>query len=167
MSLNDRVLQLSRTADSRIPREIAVDGRDRSVFDVLRRRKMRLAHAKVDHVHARLAQLVGFCDHGHGGRDFDAVDAFGNFQSRGSFGNGTHCFPAFSFRFSLYAGSSFSLSRCSTSSGTRPLTSPPSRATSRTSRELRYEYCSAGIMNTVSRSVRSLRFINAICSSYS
>ena len=51
--------------------------------------------------------------------------------------------------------------------GTSPVTGPPSANTSFTNLELTYVYCSAGIMNTVSISGPSRRFINAIWSSYS
>ena len=67
----------------------------------------------------------------------------------------------------LCATSIFSRTFCNTSSGTRQSMFPPSCATSRTSRELRYEYFSAGIMKTVSMPGSSLRFIKAICNSYS
>ena len=138
--LHDRVAQLRRPGGRRVLGEIRVDGGDGSIFDVLRRGKMRLSHAQVDHVHTLLAQLVGFGHHRHGGGGLDAVDAFRELHCGGCFGDWSHAlFPAFGFlaSFSLTAGSSFSLSLRSTISGTRSLMEPPSCATSRTSRELK------------------------------
>src|SRR4029077_615637 len=159
---------------------IPIDGGDSSIFDVLRRGEVRLARSEVHHVDSLAAQLVGFGYHRHGGGRLDAVDAFGQLdRGRHVGGRWSHdFFLALDFRLSdfssgtansasLYAGSSFPFTFCSTSSGTRPLIDPPSCATSRTNRELRYEYFSAGIMKTVSSSGRSFRFINAICNSYS
>ena len=41
---------------------------------------MRLAGAEIDDVDSLRAQLVGFGDHRHGGRRFNAVDAFGELE---------------------------------------------------------------------------------------
>src|ERR1017187_9816908 len=139
---------------------------------MLRRREMRLARTKIDHVDSLRAQLVCLGHHRHRGGGLDSVDSLSQSQRFGRCRG-----HAFFFLFlgtsmsfvsrSLYAGSSFSRSFCSTTSGTSPPTGPPTCATSRTSRELTYEYLSAGIMNTVSSVGSSLRFISAICSSYS
>ena len=103
MALHDRVFQLDRAADRRVAREIVVDGRNGRVLDVLRRGEMRLAHGQVHHVHARLAQLVGLGDDGHGGGGLNAVDAFGEFQAaaarRGSSVTEYSSFPAFTYFF--------------------------------------------------------------------
>ena len=56
----------------------------------------------------------------------------------------------------------FAFSRSITIGGTSDVTSPPSRNTPLISRELTYVYFSAGIINSVSRSGSSLRFIIAI-----
>ena len=61
----------------------------------------------------------------------------------------------------------FAFSRSTTSGGTNWLTSAPNRNTPLISRELTYVYFSAGIMNSVSSSGSSLRFIIAIWNSYS
>ncbi len=58
-------------------------------------------------------------------------------------------------------------SRASTAGGTRPVMFPPRPKTSFTRRELMKEYASLAIMNTVSISGRSRRFMSAICNSYS
>ena len=52
-------------------------------------------------------------------------------------------------------------------SGTSPCTLPPSANTSLMSRELMYQFFTAGIMNTVSIVNASSRFISAIWNSYS
>src|SRR5690606_23993013 len=71
------------------------------------------------------------------------------------------------YAFRIFRACCFSRSRASTASGTRPATEPPSDATSLTSRELTYVYCSAGIMKTVSTSGLRCRFMRAVCISYS
>ncbi len=95
MALQDRVLQLHRAADGGIAGEVAVDGGNGGIFNVLRSRKVRLAHAHVNHVDARLPQLVGFGDHGHSGRGLNAVDTLCNFQCCRNCGDGAHALPAF------------------------------------------------------------------------
>src|SRR5271165_748440 len=105
---------------------------------------MRFAGAEVHHINALPAQLVGLGHHCHGGGGLDAVDAFRKFEGWDCFRHWSHArfpvlFPAICFLAScnLMAGSSFSRSRFSTTSGTSPWIDPPSFATSRTSRELR------------------------------
>ena len=61
----------------------------------------------------------------------------------------------------------FARRRSITIGGTSDVTSPPRRNTPLMSRELTYVYFSAGIINSVSRSGSSLRFIIAIWNSYS
>ena len=63
--------------------EVALDGGDSRVFDVLRRGEMRLAGAEIDHVDALRAQLVGLGHHCHGGGRFDAVDSIGKSECFG------------------------------------------------------------------------------------
>src|SRR5208337_62673 len=140
MTVDDGVPQLRSASHCRVLGEVALNSRDRCILDVLRGGEVGLAGAEVDHVDALLAQLVGLGDHGHGGRRLNAVDAVGELHGNIGFRNWGH--PRF-LDFdsladcSLMAGSSFSRSRCSTNSGTKSLTEPPSCATSRTSRELR------------------------------
>src|ERR1051326_2837406 len=132
---------------------------------------MGLTCAEIHHVNSLRAQLVGLRDYCHRGRRFYTIDPFRQSQSfrrcRG------HAFlflllgTSTKFASNLYAGSSFARTFCSTASGTSPFTGPPTCATSRTSLELTYEYLSAGIMKTVSSVGSILRFINAICNSYS
>src|ERR1700686_5295276 len=170
--MHDGIAQFGGSSHSRILCEVALNCGNGRVFNVLRRREMRLACAKIDDVDSLRPQLLRLGHYRHGGGGLDAADSFGE-----SYRLGRCRGHAFFFLFlgtsinresrSLYAGSSFSRNFCSTASGTNPLTGPPARATSRTSRELTYEYLSAGIMNTVSSVGSSLRFISAICSSYS
>src|SRR5580692_1174259 len=170
--VHDGVAQLGSAGHGRVLRKIALNRCDGRVFNVLRRREMRLARTEIDHVNSLLPQFIGLRHHRHRGGGLDAIDSVGKSQRfRGCRGH------AFFFLFlgtsmsslsrSVYAGSSFSRSFCSTASGTRSFTGPPACATSRTSRELTYEYLTAGIMKTVSRVGSSLRFMSAICSSYS
>ena len=58
VTVHDRIAQLGRAGHSRVLGEVALDGGDGSIFDVLRRSEMRLAGAKVDHVDALRAQFV-------------------------------------------------------------------------------------------------------------
>jgi len=91
-------------------------------------------------VHTLLAQFVGLGYDRHGGGGFDASDTFGKFCDRYCFTHWGHTrFPDLIFLAfcSFTAGSNFSRSFRSTMSGTNPSTAPPSRAISRTSRELR------------------------------
>src|SRR5579864_3482585 len=181
MTLHNRIPQLGSAGHRRVLCEIPLNCRNRCVLDVLWRREMGFARPEIDHVDTLPAQLICFRHNRHGGGWFYPVDAFGQLDGVAHFGRGCHAFfLALDFRLSdfssllplvnsanLKAGSSFPRRCCSTSSGTRLFTDPPSCATSRTSRALKYEYFSAGIMNTVSNSGRNLRFIKAICSSYS
>ena len=140
MPLNNRIAQLSSARRCCVLREIVVDGCDGSVFNVLRRGEMRLAHAEVHDVYALLAQLVSFGYDRHGGGGLNASNTFGKFCDWYGFTDWGHArFPDLICRTfcNFTAGSSFSFSRCSTISGTKPSTVPPSRAISRTSRELR------------------------------
>lgn len=61
----------------------------------------------------------------------------------------------------------FRFSACSTTGGTSSETGPWKRAISLTMLELKYEYWGLEVINSVSTSSPSLRFIDAICSSYS
>src|SRR5215813_5132726 len=141
MPIDNRILQFQRAADGGVAREIPANGRYGCFFHVLGGREMRIPRRAIHDFDALLAELFGLCHCGHGGRRFDAADALRKLHGDWGLCYWTHALPAFTFRSAnLSAGSSFSLSRCSTNSGTSLLMSPPKRATSRTSRELRYEY---------------------------
>src|ERR1035437_918267 len=188
---DDRVLQFDRAAHRRVLRKISLNGRNSGVFNVLRRREVRLAGSRVDYVDSLLSQLFRLGHGGQGGGRLNAADALrqadGASDGRDYSVHLLHagvqraCVnpaqalffldllgPSAASPFSnLRATSIFSRSFRSTRSGTRQAIEPPSCATSRTNREHTYEYFSAGSMNTVSNPGWSLRFISAIWSSYS
>ena len=56
---------------------VFVDGFDGGFFDVVGRRKIRLAGTEVGDIHATRFQFVGFRNDRGGGRDLNAVDAVG------------------------------------------------------------------------------------------
>ena len=59
----DRLPQLLDPVHRRVAREIGIQRRHRRLLDVVRRRKVRLSHPEIDHVHPRPAQLLGFGRH--------------------------------------------------------------------------------------------------------
>src|SRR5690348_14794437 len=142
MAVHDSVAEFGGTAHRRVLGEVALDGGNSRVLNMLRRGEVGFTGAEIDYVDALAAQLISFGNHRHGGRRFDPVDPFREFQGVLGFGCYRHSFfldrvfRAFS---NLSAGSIFSRSLCSTNSGTNPFTGPPSCAISRTRRELRYE----------------------------
>ena len=79
MAQNNGIFQFDYPADCGVPCEVVVDRGNGRVLHMLRCVEVRLAEAQINHVNAGLAQLVGFSDYGHGGRDFNPIDAFGNF----------------------------------------------------------------------------------------
>ena len=149
MPLNDGIAQFRGAGHGRVFRKIRLDRGDGRILNMLGRGKVRLSGAKVHHIDALAAQLVGLGHNGHGGGGLNPVDAFGQLDGVEGFGRCHAFFLALDFRVSdlsclagansasLYAGSSLPRRFCSTSSGTSPFTEPPSCATSRTSRELR------------------------------
>src|SRR6516164_2718450 len=169
VTLHDGIAQFRRPAHRSVFGEVIVDGCDGRFFDVLRGGEMGFTGPKIDQVGAGGAQLLRLRDNRHGGGNLDALKSIG--EGRGELSSGCR------HGLSLYVVGipiivpRFSASlrrRCSsTSSGTRPVRGPPKEAISRTMRELRYEYFSAGIMNTVSTPGSILRFMRAICSSNS
>ena len=140
MAMHNRVAQFGRPAHRRVLAEIALNGVNRRIFDVLRRVEMRLASAEIYHVNTLLSELISFGDHCHRCRRLDPVDSLSKFEFCGCFCDWSHArFPVFDFLAlsNFNAGSSFSRNLCSTISGTRPAIDPPSLATSRTNLELR------------------------------
>jgi hypothetical protein len=67
MAMHNRIAQLGGATHRRVLREIILDRQNGGVLDVLRRGKMWLTRAEIDHVNALLAQFVGFGDYSHGG----------------------------------------------------------------------------------------------------
>ena len=65
--VRDRIAQLGCARHGRVLGEIPLNRRDGRVFDVLRRRKMRLACAKIDDVDSLRPKLVGLGHHRHRG----------------------------------------------------------------------------------------------------
>ena len=82
MAVHNRIAQFGGSGHGGIFREVPLNRGDGGVFDVLRRREVRLARAEIDHVDSLRAQLVGLGHHRHGGGGLDAVDSFGEFQRR-------------------------------------------------------------------------------------
>src|SRR3954470_13344452 len=134
--LNNRIAQLRSSRSSCVLGEVVIDGCDGCIFNMLRRGKVRLTHAEVYDVNTLLAQFVGLGYYRHGGGGVNASNTFGKFCDWHCFTHWGHTrFPGLIFRtLNFTAGSNFSLSRCSTISGTKPSMSPPSLAISRTSR---------------------------------
>src|SRR5579862_5784419 len=77
MTMHDGIAQLWCAGHCRVFGEVALNGSDGCILDVLRRGKMRLARAEVDHVDSLRAQLIRLGYHCHSCRGFDAVDSVG------------------------------------------------------------------------------------------
>ena len=67
MTVHDGVTQLGRARHCRVLGEVALNGRDGRVLDVLRRGEMWLAGAKVYNIDALHTQFVRFGHHRHRG----------------------------------------------------------------------------------------------------
>src|SRR5579862_1882816 len=136
-------------------REVLVDGSVRGGRHVRGRREIGFAGAEIDDIGALTPQTLRFDRAFHRGRHADVLHPLG--EPHRVCGHTRLCDDDV-VRF---------FSRNSTTGGTSPAIDPPSAATSLTSRELTYVYCSDGIMKTVSMSALRCRFISAICISNS
>ena len=96
MPLDDRLAHIRNPRNRGISREVSLDSRNRRILDVLRRGEMRLPRAKVHQVHALRAQPRSLSGHGHGGGNFNPVNAVGK-QLAGSGRGSRGCAHAFSF----------------------------------------------------------------------
>ena len=70
----DGFAQWHNTGRRGVFRFVVVDGLDRGLLNVVRRRKIRLAWTKVSNVHALSLQLIRCGDDGGRRRDLDSVD---------------------------------------------------------------------------------------------
>ncbi len=77
VALHHRLAHRRHPGHRGVAREVLLDGLDRRVLDVLRRREMRLARTEVRKVNALRLHLQRFSGNRHRGRNFDAVDAVG------------------------------------------------------------------------------------------
>ena len=116
IAVADRALQVGDAGRRRVAREVLVERLVRRRLDRVGRREIGLAGAEIDDLDARAPQPIDRGGHLHGGRTGNACGAIRQ----------PHAFLA----------RPFSRRRCSTSSGTRPCTRPPSEKTSLISREL-------------------------------
>ena len=143
VTTDDRIAQLGGAANRGVLRKIVLNRGNRGIFDVLRGGEMRLARAEIHNINPLAAQLLSLSYHCHRGRRFDAIDPFSEsdrlIHFRRRRGHDFFLFLVSVDCWNRSDGSSFSCSRCSTLSGTKPLMEPPNCAISRTSRELRYE----------------------------
>ena len=87
VTADDGILKFDRATHRRVLRKICVNGRNGRVFNVLRRREVRLASSRIDHVDSLLAQLLRFGHGGHGGGRLDTIDAF---RQADGMGDGRH-----------------------------------------------------------------------------
>jgi hypothetical protein len=88
--MNNGIAQLGGARNRRVLREIALNGGDGCVLNVLRRGKVGLARAEIDHIDSLRAQFFRLGHHRHGGGRFNTGDAVGESQSFG--GRGGHAF---------------------------------------------------------------------------
>src|SRR6185437_12783883 len=93
--LDNRLAHLGHAGHRRVAREVLLDRLDRRILNMLGRRKVRLARAKVRKINALRLHLQSLGGNGHRRRNFNAVNAVGqNLRGRCNCG----CAHAFSLQ---------------------------------------------------------------------